>query len=205
MAALDVLQDVLDLSAESALSAAIGAAIAAFAAATRWLVVKMLPARRLWRFSDARDLIMIVASSALVHTGKYERPTTGIGQVRAMSILVPMLTRAYRNIDLQQVRLFSRVPGSDLAKSVLVFGGPKTNEVGKLFMRLLGEALPAHCPGGRLPHARCGGRGTLAGGGRREASYLEEHLCSGGVGCASGRARHRSAGSQGQVEQDQGS
>src|SRR5690606_10414805 len=96
MAALDVLQDVLDLSAESALSAAIGAAIAALAAAARWLVVKRLPARRLWRFSDARDLIMIVASSALVHTGKYERPTTGIGQVRAMLILVPMLTRAYR-------------------------------------------------------------------------------------------------------------
>src|SRR5690606_39477825 len=44
--------------------------------------------------------------------------------------------------DLQQVRLSSQVPGSDLEKNVLVFGGPKTNEVSKLFMRLLGEALP---------------------------------------------------------------
>lgn len=97
-----------------------------------------LPARRLWRYVDASNLTLIIASSAQVNTGKYTRPTTGIGQARAMSLIVPSLTRAYSDVDLQQVRLSAITPGKDLEADLLVLGGAKTNEI----TRKLIESIP---------------------------------------------------------------
>jgi len=93
----------------------------------------------MWRYRDGDRFSLIVASSAQVDTGKYLRPTTGIGQVRAMSLLVPSLTRAYRKVDLEQVQLSAVAPGRDLEADLLVLGGAKNNAV---TARLL-----AHLPG----------------------------------------------------------
>ncbi|AJF64846.1 hypothetical protein SVTN_10795 [Streptomyces vietnamensis] len=79
--------------------------------------------------------MVVVAASAEIHTGEYARPTTGIGQVRAMSLLVPLLVRAYRGIDLEQVLLSSRTPGRDLEADMLTLGGPKNNEVTSMLLK----------------------------------------------------------------------
>ncbi|WP_103501588.1 MULTISPECIES: hypothetical protein [Streptomyces] len=119
-----------DIVRDQALSLVVGAALTAGAGYVRWLLVKRLPARRTWRFPDeAGRLVMVVSSSAEVDTGQYTRPTTGVGQVRAMSLLVPRLARAYREVDLQQVSLSERLPGRDLESDLLLLGGPKTNEI----------------------------------------------------------------------------
>ena len=114
-----------------------GVATAAFGMARRY-VFNRLPARRLWRYTDTGGFTLIVSSSGQVDTGKYSRPTTGLGQARAMSLVVPLLTRAYNNVDLEQVRLSASTPGKDLEADLLVLGGAKTNEItGKLL-----EAIP---------------------------------------------------------------
>lgn len=125
---------------DQSLSLLVGGGLTAAAGWARWLLVKRLPARRTWRFERAADrLIMVVSSSAEVDTGQYTRPTTGVGQVRAMSLLVPRLVRAYRDVDLQQVSLSEGLPGRDLEADLLLLGGPKTNEVTGRAL----DALPA--------------------------------------------------------------
>lgn len=123
-------EQLADLLTEQALSLIVGSLLTAAAGYLRWLLVRRLPARRTWRFgADARRLTVVVASSADVDTGQYTRPTTGVGQVRAMSLLVPLLVRAYRDVDLQQVNLSAHTPGRDLETDLLLLGGPKSNEI----------------------------------------------------------------------------
>ncbi len=124
------------------LSAAIGAACAASVGVARWFLVRRLPARRTWRFESARDLLIVVSSSAVVHTGVYQRPVTGIGQVRALAILSPLLRRAYRDADLQRVLLSDEVASHELDNNLLVIGGPKTNAVAKELLDRLAPRLP---------------------------------------------------------------
>jgi hypothetical protein len=143
-------KELLHLTADAAgtklVSVAIGSLATAAVGAGRRYAFKKLPARRLWRYAEADNLTLIVASSAQINTGRYNRPTTGIGQARAMSLIVPSLTRAYRNVDLQQVRLSANTPGKDLETDLLVLGGAKTNEItGKLLDSI--PNLPFTAPG----------------------------------------------------------
>ena len=124
-----LVHQVSDAAGAKVLSLVAGGAATAGVGIARWLVFSRLPARRMWRYADGDRLSLIVASSAQVDTGKYSRPTTGIGQVRAMSLLVPSLARAYRKVDLEQVRLSSLTPGKDLEADLLVLGGAKNNEI----------------------------------------------------------------------------
>ncbi|MET9544553.1 hypothetical protein ABZY36_04440 [Streptomyces sp. NPDC006627] len=111
------------------ISVLVGGAVTATVAYLRWQTTLRLPARRTWRYDGGDQLAVVVAASAHVDTGTYQRPHTGIGQVRAMSLLVPQLVRAYRNVDLEQVRLSSQVRGRDLEADLLTLGGPKNNSV----------------------------------------------------------------------------
>ncbi len=54
-----------------------------------------------------------------------------------MSLLVPSLARAYRNVDLEQVQLSSDLPGKDLETDLISLGGRKTNAItGQLLDRI---------------------------------------------------------------------
>ncbi|MFF2652224.1 hypothetical protein [Streptomyces sp. NPDC058045] len=124
-----LLEPLLNTTRDQAISLLAGSLATTTTAYARWQLSKRLPARRTWRFSISGRLIMVVSASAHFHTGVYTRPTTGVGQVRAMSLLVPLLTRAYPGIDLEQVNLSSDTPGRDLEADLLTIGGPKTNEI----------------------------------------------------------------------------
>jgi hypothetical protein len=67
---------------------------------------------------------------------------TGLGQVRALTILSPSLRRAYPKIDLQKVLLSEEVGGNDLDKNLLVIGGPKNNAVAKVLLEKLSSIVP---------------------------------------------------------------
>jgi hypothetical protein len=61
------------------------------------------PTKKLWNLQNNKNLIICVAASAQIDTGKYLRPTTGIGQVRAIGYIIESLSAAYdvkiENID----------------------------------------------------------------------------------------------------------
>lgn len=65
------------------LSAVIAAVLTGFGGLVRWFVIRRLPARRTWRFSDASRL-SVVLDTSYIDTGRYQRPVAGLGQVRAL-------------------------------------------------------------------------------------------------------------------------
>lgn len=137
-----VLGDLGNALGTQVVGVAVSSTLTAGAATLRWWVVKRLPARRTWRYRNARSLVIVVASSAVIDTGSYQRPTTGIGQVRSLSILAPSLTRAYRDVDLERVRMSSQHLGHELESDLLVLGGPENNDYAQLLLERLDGRLP---------------------------------------------------------------
>jgi hypothetical protein len=123
---------------EQSTSVVLGALLSAGIAYTRWVTTRRLPARRMWRYAPGGDITVVAASTAVIDTGKYSRPTTGVGQIRALALLAPCLVRAYRQVDLEQIRLASEAPGRELEHDLLVLGGAKNNRV----TRQLLERIP---------------------------------------------------------------
>ncbi|MFI5690174.1 hypothetical protein [Streptomyces sp. NPDC051636] len=131
------------------LSAVVAAVLTGIGTLVRWYVVKRLPARRTWRYLNAGEL-SIVLDTSYVDTGRYQRPVAGLGQVRALSVLVPSLTHAYRDLDLEKVRLSAHLPGSEMEHDLLVLGGPKNNEAARRILEAMTEALPFRLGGGAI-------------------------------------------------------
>ncbi|WP_328711063.1 hypothetical protein [Nocardia salmonicida] len=123
------------------LSAATASALTASAGAARWLLASRLPARRTWRFSNVSGL-EIVLDTDYIDTGHYQRPVAGLGQIRGLSLLIPSLTRAYRDIEFDKVWLSAHLPGDRIEQDLLVLGGPKNNEVAARILAAMEGALP---------------------------------------------------------------
>lgn len=133
---------IVDSLGSDALSALVGLAVGAGLGRARWSVAARMPARRTWRFRSGRDLVIVIATSGMVDTGAYLRAMTGLGQVRALSLLTPSLRRAYPEVDLQMVRLSEEVGEGDLDSDLVVIGGPKNSTVTKMLLDKLGPQLP---------------------------------------------------------------
>ncbi len=76
---------------------------------------------------DPTSVRVCVSSSPGIATGDYRRPTTGIGQAKALAQISPSLTKAWRDVDVQNVYFSEEVAGSDLEADLILIGGPKTN------------------------------------------------------------------------------
>lgn len=133
-------------------SAIVGIALGAGLGLLRSAVRGGIPARRTWRFKSEQSLIIIVSTSGVADTGVYSRAMTGLGQVRALSVLAPSLRRAYSKVDLQRVLLSEEVGGSDLDKDLLVIGGPKNNIVAKMLLEKLSPRLPFRVEDTQITH-----------------------------------------------------
>ncbi|UNS98028.1 hypothetical protein MMF93_17290 [Streptomyces tubbatahanensis] len=127
----------------------VAAALTGIGTLVRWFVLKRLPARRTWRYLSAGDL-SIVLDTAYIDTGRYQRPVAGLGQVRALSVIVPSLTHAYRDLDLEKVRLSAHLPGGEMEHDLLILGGPKNNEAARRILEAMAEALPFRLGGGAI-------------------------------------------------------
>ncbi|MEU5929735.1 hypothetical protein ABZ817_40490 [Streptomyces antimycoticus] len=131
------------------LSAVVAAVLTGIAGLVRWFVVRRMPARRIWRYLGASEL-SIVLDTSHIDTGRYQRPVAGLGQVRALSVLIPSLTHAYRDLNLERVRLSAHLPGHEMEHDLLVLGGPKNNEAAHSILEAMADALPFRLGGGAI-------------------------------------------------------
>ena len=83
--------------------------------------------RRRWGLSSPDRVHICVSASPDVETGQYRRPSTGIGQAKALALIAPSLTRGWRNIDIQSVYFPQDLSGQELEADLILLGGPKTN------------------------------------------------------------------------------
>jgi hypothetical protein len=100
-------------------------------------------ARELWPFHDFEHFMIIVARTEDAETGKYKRPQTGIGELRALALLAPSLDKASKKTDFQDVKTANEL-GTGLTGDLIVLGGPKNNE---LTRRLLAQPALAQLLG----------------------------------------------------------
>lgn len=91
--------------------------------------------------SDPRRVRLCISASPGFETGVYQRPTTGIGQAKALAQVSPSLTRAWRDIDVQNVYFSGEIAGSDLETDLILIGGPKTNALTRRVLDIVGEEM----------------------------------------------------------------
>ena len=97
-------------------------------------------ARRLWGRRQPDNLTVVVADSGVIDTGAYQRKVTGIGQARAVGLLMPSLTRAYPNPPTDAVMLSSECSPHHREGDIVLLGGPKGNVLtARLFERMRNE------------------------------------------------------------------
>lgn len=112
-------------------------------AAIGYFIQVRLPRRRLWRLTNPSTLVVCAAASTVTDTGVYNRPATGIGQVRALAIAVRSLGKAYsHSMDIKNIYLSSENLQDRLEEDVLLLGGPKTNQVTAHFLELMNDIQP---------------------------------------------------------------
>jgi len=140
---------VLEAVGSELVSALVAAALTGLAGLARWLLTRRLPARRVWRFESAAELSLVLDTD-YVDTGRYQRPVSGLGQVRALSFLVPSLHLAYRDVDLEKLHLSAQLPGPATEHDLLVLGGPKTNETARRLLTAMTDSLPFSSGDGKI-------------------------------------------------------
>ena len=90
------------------------------------------PTKRLWGLLEPEKAIICTATTK-VDTGKYFRPSTGIGQLKAITHIVTSLSKAYKKIDFKNILSSEEEIKQSIENDVILLGGPKNNKITKLF------------------------------------------------------------------------
>lgn len=110
------------------------------------IVLDKLPSKRLWGIRNPKNLIICASTSAMTDTGQYIRPSTGIGQLRSLGLIIPSLTTAYKDIRIKNILLSTDQIGNRIENDIILIGGPKTNGKTKDFL----ERMSDYCPVGQI-------------------------------------------------------
>jgi hypothetical protein len=99
--------------------------------------------RNLWQIRVPSEVVIAVAASSAAPTGVYKRPATGIGQVRGVAFAVWSLSRAYSDVAIRNVYLSTDPLQDRRERDLLVFGGPKNNQISADLLAALEADQPA--------------------------------------------------------------
>jgi hypothetical protein len=117
--------------------------VGALAAWLGYFIGVRLPHRRLWRLADPTRLTVCASNSTNTNTGVYSRPSTGIGQVRALALALSSLYAAYRKkLDVRHILLSTDHIQDRMEDDLLILGGPKTNRVSAEFLNAIQYEQP---------------------------------------------------------------
>lgn len=118
--------------------------VGALAAWLGYFIGVRLPHRRLWRLADPSKLTICASNSTNTNTGVYSRPSTGIGQVRALALAITSLHAAYRKkLDIRHILLSTDHIQDRMENDLLILGGPKTNRVAAELFNAIQHEQPA--------------------------------------------------------------
>jgi hypothetical protein len=112
-----------------------------------WIQVRF-PNRKLWHLKDPSHLVVCAANSTTTNTGVYQRPATGVGQLRALVLATRSLHQAYRRqLDIQNILLSNEPLQERIENDLLILGGSQNNETTTKFLELLSDEQPARMIG----------------------------------------------------------
>lgn len=102
---------------------------------------KVKPLRKLWNINNIKNLSVILSTSVVTDTGKYMRPATGLGQVKALALVSNSLNVAYKNFEINNIQLSEMTNGEMLKGNVISLGGPNTNKITKILLKKINERI----------------------------------------------------------------
>ena len=101
------------------------------------------PHRKLWLLKNPSDLVVCAANSTTTHTNTYNRPATGIGQVRALALAIRSMHHAYRRqLNIRNILLSTDHLQERIENDLLILGGAKNNELAAKYLDLLSDEQP---------------------------------------------------------------
>ncbi len=104
------------------------------------------PSRRLWKLKQPDSFIMCIANSTITDTGKYNRPATGIGQVKAVATLTVSIKNTYKQTDKQKYRNYIYMSSDQLHEKIeddiILIGGTKNNIISKKYLLAMKDIQP---------------------------------------------------------------
>lgn len=114
------------------------------------LVQVTIPSRRIWKLVEPKNIVLCLSNSSITDTGEYNRPATGIGQVRALALIVTSLNKAYGKIDFRNVFLSTDQMHDFLESDLILLGGAKNNELTARYLALMETFQPVKMKGSTL-------------------------------------------------------
>jgi hypothetical protein len=122
----------------------ISAILGALAFGIFYFVGVNFPKRRLWRLTNPKNLVVCASDATITDTGVYFRPATGIGELRALFLVVESLSRAYRRkLGIKNILLASdRLLQERLENDLLLIGGPKHNRLTAQYLNFVDDKQP---------------------------------------------------------------
>ena len=103
------------------------------------------PHRRLWLLKNPSDLVVCAANSTTTHTNAYNRPATGIGQVRALALAIRSMHHAYRRqLNIRNIMLSTDHLQDRIENDLLILGGMKNNALAAKYLELLHDEQPLY-------------------------------------------------------------
>ena len=94
----------------------------------------VFPTKQLWGLFEP-DKAIICTATTKVDAGKYLRPSTGIGQLKAITHIVTSLNKAYKNFDYKNILFSEETIKQDIENDIILLGGPKNNKITELFFK----------------------------------------------------------------------
>lgn len=88
---------------------------------------------------NPEKLIICAGATGLEDTGEYKRPSTGIGELRALAIIAPSLNTAHKNIKFKNIIMANEVLGERINDDIILLGGPKHNRFAKKLLECIKE------------------------------------------------------------------
>ena len=156
---------IIDLIFSQAVRSIIAICLGAILSYLTFLLTRRLPSRLAWRLADPNSVKFFVATSDKIDTGEYFRYVTGVGQLRAIGVLVPSFIRAYSHFDSSNIILSEEAASHMYGRDVVIIGGPKNNAVAKQFLDLI-KSTPFTMDGNKIIDAS-GGNAPITGSVRK--------------------------------------
>ena len=133
---------VFDSALTAIFSAAVLLTVSLITALLSWAKTSF-PARLALRLSDPNTTSFIVAT-VRSQRRPYRRVGSGLGEIRAIGVLVPIFMRAYKTFDGDRILFSETVADGDPlhGNDVIILGGPKWNKIARQFLEKMPTSLP---------------------------------------------------------------
>lgn len=109
-----------------------------------------LPGQKIWQLKNPTNVVICLATSIVQKVkkpdGTYERPATGIGQIRALDLIIRSLRKTYGDKSIHRIVLSHDWSQDYFDDDLVIVGGALNNAIAIKFFEVARNLQPAYMP-----------------------------------------------------------